>query len=204
MFQIIDPLSFKICVCNSKKRNVPYNNYFNLGFFDKTTYGKLIPVGNLVDNGNIISQTSGGCIWKDIYNNKISTLCIHYDGSFEIQKISDFHNTDIKTAVSGIPVIHNGVIVKKQDALTEGYSCNNLYYTWHGFICITKENTIADAPLLIYIAKKCKIDFIHNPFPSYIKDAIKIDGGSSFIYKLNNKIIKSTFGNTPINNVGVF
>lgn len=187
------PNTFRINVVNSKKNNLPYDNYINCGFF----YLKddcISPIGNLKDCGNIISQ-SCDCDELNIHNKKLSTLCLNSDGIIYYDKISELSNTKILSAISGIPIIINDHKVTIADIKNEGYSGNNLHYTWHGFLGINDSNN------LTYVGCKCSFKHMANILRSVgLKTALMIDGGGSYIFKQGDFKI-SSIRNRIINNV---
>ena len=100
-------------------------------------------------------------------------------------------------AVSGIPIIKNAQRITLDEIKQEGYFGNELYDTWHGFLGIRHGK-------LVYVAMKCDFgSMVWNLVALGIYDAIKLDGGGSFILH-NGKEVIGTSENRRINNVGVW
>ena len=196
--QSIYPPVFGIYVCDCPKRNVGVDNYFNLGFFANEDSGKTIPIGNLADWGNILAQSADNPSWVNLYNKQLTTLYVKMDGQFGITKTNRLTTIDnLQTAVSGIPILQSGIPVNMETIKSEGYFGNELYDTWHGFLGLRGDS-------IVYVGAKC--DFGQMPWILLslgIMDAIKVDGGGSYILH-NDTIQKATSGNRRINNVGMW
>ena len=196
--QEIFPPSFGIHKCDQRKRNIPVKNYFNLGFFAQETNG-TIPIGNLADCGIILSQSKNNADWINVAKKQLSTLIVTTLGEAYITKTDTLTTVkDLKTAISGIPILKSGKIVSMDDIKAEGYFGNECYYTWHGFLGI-RGNSI------VYVAAQC--DFGQMPWILLslgIKDAIKVDGGGSFILVNNGVELVGTTENRRINNIGMW
>ncbi|MGN1060049.1 MAG: hypothetical protein ACI4QW_06420, partial [Clostridia bacterium] len=79
----------------------------------------------------------------------------------------------------------------------EGYFGNETYDTWHGFLGIRGGN-------LVYVAMKCGFSAMCWSLAALgIHDAIKLDGGGSFILR-NGRELAGTGENRRIHNVGVW
>ena len=77
----------------------------------------------------------------------------------------------------------------------ESYFGDELYDTWHGFLGLR-------AGKLVYVAMKCGFDKMCWALAAIgIYDAVKLDGGGSFILK-NRKELEGTTENRRIHNVG--
>lgn len=195
--QEIYPLDFGIHVCDCKKRDVRVDNYFNLGYIAHISGGKTIPIGNLADSGNIICQSRDNVDWVNVAKKQLTTLYVKHDGSFGFTKTDTLEGKNIKTAVSGIPVVLGGKPATMEDVLAEGYFGSEWYDTWHGFLGLRGKD-------IVYVAAKC--DFGQAPWLMIalgIRDAIKVDGGGSFIL-YNGREIVGTDENRRINNVGMW
>ncbi len=193
----ISPSDFKIIVCDSAKKDRPYNNYFNLGFFAQGD-GVTIPVGNLANNGEIIAQAKMNASWLNLAGHELTTIYTTKDFKCGITKTDDLASIDgLNTAVSGVPIIRGGKKVTLEDIKAEGYFGSEVYDTWHGFLGIKNGN-------LIYVGMKCGFDDMYNSLKSLgINDAIKLDGGGSYILKTPDTTA-TTDGNRRIHNIGVF
>lgn len=196
--QEIFPTSFGIHKCDRRKRGIPVSNYFNLGFFAQDKNG-TVPVGNLADWGNILAQSADNPSWVNLYNKQLTTLYVKMDGQFGITKTNRLTTIDnLKTAVSGIPILQSGTPVNMETIKSEGYFGNELYDTWHGFLGLRGDS-------IVYVAAQC--DFGQMPWILLslgIRDAIKVDGGGSFILVNNEIELVGTPENRRINNIGMW
>lgn len=196
--QEINPGDFEIMPCDCSKRDISIPNYFNCGYFAAEKGGKTIPVGNLANNGEIIAQAKDNPGWVNVAGHKLTTIYTLTDGTCGIVKTDDLAQVrGLKTAVSGIPIIVGGKYVSMDEIKAEGYFGNELYDTWHGFLGIRHNK-------LVYVAMKCGFEEMCWALVALgIYDAVKLDGGGSFILK-NGSEIKGTSENRRINNVGVW
>ena len=196
--QEIPALDFEIMPCDCAKRDISIPNYFNCGYFATEAGGKTIPVGNLANNGEIIAQAKDNPGWVNVAGHKLTTVYTLTDGTCGIVKTDDLAQLrGLKTAVSGVPIIVGGKYVSMDEIKAEGYFGNELYDTWHGFLGIRHGK-------LVYVAMKCGFDEMCWALVALgIYDAIKLDGGGSFILK-NGDEIKGTSENRRIHNVGVW
>ena len=78
--QEISPLDFKIEVCDKSKKNIDKPNYFNCGYFTTEGSGKTIPVGNVANDGKIISQSKDNASWINLSNHSLTTIYTTIDG----------------------------------------------------------------------------------------------------------------------------
>jgi hypothetical protein len=196
--QEIMPIDFEIMPCDCRKRDVTLPNYFNCGFFAVEKGGKTIPVGNLANNGIVYAQAKHNATWLNLARHKLTTIYTTTNGECGITKTDDLGTIkNLKTAVSGVPIIVGGKYVPLNDIKAEGYFGNELYDTWHGFLGIRHNK-------LVYVAMKCDFDAMCWALVALgIYDAIKLDGGGSFILK-NDTELKGTTENRRIHNVGVW
>ena len=196
--QEINPGDFEIMPCDCSKRDISIPNYFNCGYFAAEKGGKTVAVGNLANNGEIIAQAKDNPGWVNVAGHKLTTIYTLYDGSCGVAKTDDLGTVrGLKTAVSGIPVIVGGKYIGLDAIKSEGYFGSELYDTWHGFLG-TRHGK------LVYVAMKCGFDEMCWAMAALgIYDAVKLDGGGSFILK-NGEEIKGTGENRRINNVGVW
>ena len=196
--QVIDPWNFKLKRVNQNKKNIKESNYVNAGYFAKSSDGSTIPVGNLVIDGNAITEACNQPNWLNTFGKKLTTLVIHNDNKAEFVVTDDMSSVpNVKYAISGIPIIRNGYKVSMEDIKAEGYFGNEMYNTWHGFIGI-RDNR------LVYVA--AKLDFglmVYLLEVLGIKDAIKLDGGGSFILH-NGAFEVATAENRRIDNIIVW
>lgn len=196
--QEINPGDFEIMPCDCSKRDISIPNYFNCGYFAAEKGGKTVAVGNLANNGEIIAQAKDNPGWVNVAGHKLTTIYTLTDGTCGIVKTDDLAQLrGLKTAVSGVPIIVGGKYVSMDEIKAEGYFGNELYDTWHGFLGIRHGK-------LVYVAMKCGFDEMCWALVALgIYDAIKLDGGGSFILK-NGDEIKGTSENRRIQNVGVW
>lgn len=201
--QVMYPTRFRIEQVDFDKRTckslTPSVNYFNLGYFAKTKDGGTIPVGNLVIDGKVITDAISQADWLNTYKHDLTTLVIHKNNNMAFYKTADMRSIPyIKHAVSGIPIIRNGYKVDMKDIKKEGYFGNECYHTWHGFLGIRGDQ-------LVYVAAKTSFNqMVYLLEVLGIKDAIKLDGGGSFILRNNASAVINTDGNRRINNIGVW
>ena len=201
--QEIEPKDFKIVVVDKAKKDIKLDKYFNLGFFATEKSGKTIPVGNLASDGKIIANAKENPSWVNLAKHKLATIYTAERGVSKevgcyITKTDDLNNIpNFKTAISGIPIIIGGKKVSLDEIKAEGYFGNELYDTWHGFLGIRHNK-------LCHVAMKCDFDEMCWALVALgIYDAIKLDGGGSFIEK-DGKILEATAENRRIHNVGTW
>lgn len=201
--QEIDPKDFKIEVVDAKKKDIPRDSYFNCGFFTSEKGGKTIPVGNLASDGKIISNAKDNPSWVNLAGHKLTTIYTHgwYNepsvacGIIKTDDLSEIPN--LKTAISGIPIILGGKQVSLEEIKAEGYFGNELYDTWHGFLGIRHGK-------LVYVGAKCAYSQMCWILVAFgVHNCIKLDGGGSFIIK-NGKVLEETNENRRIHNIGVW
>ncbi|MBE7034822.1 MAG: N-acetylmuramoyl-L-alanine amidase [Ruminococcaceae bacterium] len=193
--QEIAPRDFSLVVCDAAKRSIGKNKYFNAGFFTTEQGGRTIPVGNLVCGGKVISQSKYNADWINVAKKKLTTIYTTDAGACGIIKTDTVSGLGAKEAVSGIPIIVGGKRVSLDEIKAEGYFGNELYDTWHGFLGIRHNK-------LVYVAMKCAFESMCWALVGLgIYDAIKLDGGGSFILKDGKELI-GTNENRRIHNIG--
>lgn len=195
--QEIIPDNFRMQVCDCRKRHVGLSKYFNAGFFsgnDSTT----VPIGNLACGGEIVSQAKDNASWINVARKKLTTIYTTTDGRCGIAKTDNLEAIpNLKEAVSGIPIIVGGQRITMDEIKAEGYFGNETYDTWHGFLGIRHDK-------LVYVAMKCAFAQMCWALVALgIYDAIKLDGGGSFILH-DVKELAGTSENRRIHNVGVW
>ena len=195
----LDTKHIHFVIFDNNKRYFQVKNYFNLGFFHRKPDGYIMPVGHFVTCGTNLSDDSYQQ-FMPTYGKALSTLCIYNNYTTKISKIVNIDNIDgLRYAISGMPILKNGKAVSLSDIKYEGYSCKNLHNTWHGFLGLRHDGQ------LVYIAAKCEYKDMANILIKHnLVNAIKIDGGGSFIYKNEDGDIVATFGNRKIHNVCCF
>lgn len=195
--QTIPPLSLGFHIFDAPKRDIGVPNYFNGGFFAQDTDG-TIPVGNLADSSWVFAQSKDNPSWINVAGKKLSTLWVKEDGSCGIERTDDLSAiAGLRAAISGIPIARGGQQVTLEEIKAEGYDGSELYYTWHGFLGL-RDNGV------VYVAAQCDFGQMFWILRALgIKDAIKLDGGGSFILH-NGTEIAGTGENRRINNVGMW
>ena len=196
--QTIDnPLSLGFHIFDCKKRSVGVPNYFNAGFFAQGENG-TIPIGNLADCGWVFSQSKDNADWITVAKKKLTTLYTTNAGGCGMVQTDDLSTIlDLRAAISGVPIARGGRQVTLEEIKAEGYDGSELYDTWHGFLGLRDG-----AP--IYVAAKCEFGQMYWILRALgVKDAIKLDGGGSFV--LHNGVeIAGTSENRRVNNCGMW
>ena len=197
--QTIDnPLSLGFHIFDCPKRSVGVPNYFNAGFFAKNADGSTIPIGNLADSGWIFSQSKDNADWINVAKKKLTTIYTTNAGGCGMVRTDDLSTIlDLRAAISGIPIARGGRQVTMDEIRAEGYDGSELYETWHGFLGLR-------GGIPVYVAAKCGYESMFWILRALgITDAIKLDGGGSFI--LHNGVeIVGTSENRRINNCGMW
>lgn len=174
--QVILPSAFKIKVVDAKKKSIKETNYATGGFWAALGDGSTLPVGNLVVDGKIKSNSATNPNWINVANKSLTTLVVYTDGQVEMLVTNDTSKVpNVKYAISGIPILHNGYSVPLENVKAEGYNGSELYNTWHTFLGIRDGK-------IVLVGAKCT----HAQMPFLMEvlglnDAIKLDGGGSFI-----------------------
>lgn len=196
--QEIEPSAFEIVVRDCTKRGVCLPNCFNCGYFAVEKGGRTIPVGNLAAGGEVLAQANENPTWINVAGHKLTTIYTTMEGRCGLVKTDDLTAiSGLKTAVSGIPIIVCGKYVSLEEIKSEGYFGDELYDTWHGFLGLR-------AGKLVYVAMKCGFDKMCWALAALgILDAVKLDGGGSFIL-FNGTEIAGTEENRRIHNVGTW
>lgn len=193
--QVIDTWKFKLKCVDCQKDTIKEPYFANAGFFAKLADGSTIPVGNLVVDGKVITDARTQPEWLSTARKKLTTLVIHTDNSAEFVFTDDMSAVaDVKYAISGAPIIRGGYKIPLSEIKKEGYDGNELYDTWHGFIGIRNNR-------LVYVAAKLRFDLMVYLLEVLgVEDAIKLDGGGSFILR-NGTFKVETSENRKINNI---
>ena len=163
---------------NSKRRkkSIEETNYATGGFWASLGDGSTLPVGNLVVDGKIISNSATNPNWVNVANRHLTTLIVYNDGQVGMNYINDISKVpNVKYAISGIPILEDGYSVPLERIKDEGYDGSELYNTWHTFLGIRDGK-------IVLVGAKCT----HAQMPYLMEvlglnDAIKLDGGGSFI-----------------------
>ena len=216
---------FQIKLVDKSKSNLDEDTYFNLGYFANFKEDGIfftLPVANLVAD-TAENTLSSPCLKylkeRKVKDNKVyfyasqnasdqfkkkdvSTLIICNDNTVFIDKYNSLYDEDVKYAVSGAPIIIDGLRATTE-YLDEGWDNSIVRPTVHGFLGV-KDNYI----YYFYIETKTSNCITSGEVYDKIKDCgfsdvIKVDGGGSFYCKINGEIQKSTSENRQINNIGV-
>lgn len=200
VIQEIYPPNFGIYQCDCKKNDVGVENYFNLGYFAVEGDGTTVPIGNLVIDGKTITQSCDNPSWINVAGKELTTIGVTTDGEakmFESNHMDDLP-IELWSAISGIPILKDSVVCTMDDIKSEGYFGTELYHTYHGFLGLRYGN-------LVYVAMKCSFETMGWALLALgITDAIKLDGGGSFILHNGNDYLLRTDENRRINNVGMW
>lgn len=212
---------------NAAKRTPTDSNYFNAGFFGYYGSGTL-PAGNLVADFNTSEISADnkndlvgwGCSFA---NDKVYKGCnngggytnastFYIDSSHEayIAQTSSVNST-WEYAISGAPIMVNGVAATSTDIQDQGWDLSWTYNTWHGCLAVT-TNSSTGADEFYYLAIKTTTNsFITtevcntlNNLGLGIQNAIMLDGGGSFIFKYSGTPRAETTENRQINNIMYF
>ena len=153
---------FKIIMNDSKKKSALSCNYCNAGFFanfKKNNHYFTLPVAHLVCDYEAKSQwtkfycnergkfndnkfTFDASTWSysnPLYKKPVSTLLVKNNKAVIEDIISV--PTDCNYAISGIPVMRDGIDVSFNNYIkAQGWDSSPLYGTWHTFIGLKKNN----------------------------------------------------------------
>ncbi|MPM93938.1 hypothetical protein SDC9_141080 [bioreactor metagenome] len=225
----IAPSEIDIRYINAAKTSPTDGSYFNAGFFGDYYGCGTLPVANLLCNLNesVISDAnqtalrgwlctiSGNKLYKNSYNptgvsTPISTFYIDSSNNAYIAQANSVQTT-WKCAVSGAPIMKNGVITSITELNDEHWDPSWKYGTWHGCLAVATSSTVG-ASEFFYVAMEttsddCRTGEAYNIVNSLnlgIQNAIILDGGTSFIFKYNGTTRETTGGTRPINNIMYF
>lgn len=216
--------SFRIVYHDAPKVGVNYANYINAGFFGnyKAANGKVytLPVANLVCDPWSVPEEGRKDILPKVKNNKlrigtadnwstqfkgksVCTLVVPAKGSPYISDILA-PPADCLYAISGVPTVRNGDDVNYYNYVAkQGWDTSCMRATWRnwlgirgGQIWLICGNT--STPNYIY-----GMEFWKKVRDEGFDDIICLDGGGSFIAKMDGKITR-TAENRRINNLVVF
>lgn len=195
--QELNPYTFDFQVCDCRKKDIKAKRFFNGGYFAVLASGETIPVGNLAAGGKIITQSNLNPSWINLAGKQLTTVYTDKNGQCGITKTDDLTTIqNLKTAMSGIPIIIGGKYVNMEQIKSEGYFGNEVYNTWHGFLGIRHNKPV-------YIGMQCGFDSMCWAMVALgVYDAVKIDGGGSFILHDDDKNLVATSENRRVNNFG--
>lgn len=214
---------FKIKWWDKNKRNCSESTYFSSGYFGNFKENGLkftLPSGNLIadiDVKNIKSEVLKYLYERKIENGKlyfpanlntnaafrtakVSTLCINQQNKASIVKLNNFSGTNYKYAVSGAPVISNGLYV--EDYTVEGWDNSIVRNTTHILVGTKREEDtfIYIFPYTTSTTNCLKSKELYNKFKDFgFNNLLKLDGGGSAYAKVNDKVVANTNENRQIN-----
>lgn len=188
----MDALKFGISVQSKLKNDIDIENFFNLDFSGDANTS----AANMADWGNILSNSITVPSWINTSKHRLTTIFVQLNGTVGITKTDDITKiANLKTAISGIPIYPK---VSLDAIKAEGYFGSELYNTWHGFLGIRSGK-------LVYVAAKCGFETMASIFEGLGCSAgIKLDGGGSFILRVNGKTVIATGENRRIHAIGMF
>lgn len=231
-FHIVEfePRDFDIIYYDKPKRNAPYSTYFNAGFFayfSETVKGKKVnftlPIANLkaeIDigmpelgrkyleewtDGEVVNQVILSCNQNpsaEFRNKPIATLMVDKYNHATIQDVNAI-GSGIRVAVSGVPVIKDGDDVDWHRYVAKQWSGGVMYAAYRNFIAVKGQK------LYLISGKTATANYIYGMYfwnrmkDMKFDDCIGLDGGGSFVFKYNGRLISATAGNRSINNIGV-
>lgn len=202
----------------AKKTSI-ISNYANGGYFGnykEAGHFFTLPVGNLAcdfyvnvspvarDYLKKIGKIEGNKLYIDNKKHKMSTLFVYQNGMAQIEATTHVPE-DAKYAISGAPVIRLGKDVSwKKEVLTEGWDGSIARPTWHGFLA-TKASV---DNYVYYIGMQTRTSNLWTSSEAFLAlknmgfyDAIKIDGGGSYIMDVDGKNKAVTAENRQINTI---
>lgn len=227
----ITPSACNIRYINATKTSPTDSSYFNAGFFGKynTAGTETLPVANLIceintnniSSANLSYLNDWGCTISD---NKLykecnaggqsftdpSTFYIDSSNNAYIARKTNI-NTSWKCAVSGAPIMINGVRTTLDECVAQGWDRSWVYGTWRGCLAVATSSTVG-ASEFFHIAMKTTTancttgeayDILNN-LNLGIQNAIVLDGGGSFTFKYLGTTRATMSENRTINNIMYF
>ena len=205
---------FRIGFWDKNKRTTAIANYANAGFFGNFYEGKqlfTLPAGNLMADilpGAAVLESQkktmlergtieNGVLTQDGRASGKSLTTFMVVGSTAKIGVCKALPTGCKYALSGIPVMRDGKDVSwKNDVLSEGWDASSCYATWHGFLCVTASGGIVYAGMKTTAGNCIQSSEAYKKLTGLglgITDAIKLDGGGSYILDVGgtNKAVTS-------------
>lgn len=216
--------SFRIVYHDAMKIGANYQNYINAGFFGnyKSANGTIytLPVANLVCdpwnvpeegrkdiqqvtiNGKIRVGSGNG--WSTQFKGKeVSTLVVPKLGNPYIADML-YPPDGCLYAISGVPTVRNGDDVNYYNyVVKQGWDASCMRATWRNWL------GIRDGQIWLIMGQTTTSNYIYGmEFWKKVKDEkfddiICLDGGGSFMCKMDGKITR-TSENRRINNLVVF
>ena len=216
---------FSLVLVNQRKQAIKYDTFTNANFFgsyNEPGEAFTLPAGHLVadyasdsewvrhyceERGKFIDDKFyfDSNTWRygnQFYQKSLSTFVIENNKAkiVETQSLSDTY----QYAVSGVPVMRKGADVKFYGDVTgQGYDASTLYSTKHIFIALKKN----DAKIYVLGYKTTTSNMVYSGeiFKKLsglgYYDAIKLDGGGSYHFKVRGEVKDTTSENRRINAV---
>lgn len=203
---------FLIVYYDAKKVGANYLNYSNAGFFSPgKTY--TLPVANLVcepwsipiegraeamkhlSNGKLRFATSDKHT-DQFWGKMVSTLVVPGAGKPYVGEMSE-PPLDCKYAISGIPMIRNGVAISRANAMKQGWDASSFNTAMR--TCVG----LRSGEIWLIQGKDSFEGFQSKIKAEGFSDAIALDGGGSAYYK-DGSTVRRTFENRRVNNLIVF
>lgn len=216
------PKEFSIVLVNEKKKNVKKATYTNLNFFGNySEQGEpfTLPAGHLIakfesnskwekhycqERGKFIGDKfifdAGKFSYdKQFYNKNLTTFYIE-NGVAKIGEMKTL-NQNYEFAASGVPIMRNGrTATFYGDVVSQGFNGSVLYATKHIFIGLKPndphiyimgyKSTTSNLVLTDEVYKKMKA--------LGYSDVVKFDGGGSYHFEVNNKVVDTMSENRRI------
>lgn len=220
---------FSIEYWNKDKATIPSNStYDNGGYFGKDSELGTYPVANLkcdidantlsdlekyyfittkergrIEDTKLIVESKTAPTSDSFYNKYISTLLTYADGTANIQNINTVPQ-EATYALAGAPVMVDGKDVSwASQVAVQGFDKSIARPTWHRFLCMTADNRyIYNVSLKTTSSNLWYSSEAYNRLKSMgFIQAIKVDGGGSFINAEQGNIVLIDGAHRIINNI---
>lgn len=219
------PKEFSLVLVDERKKNIEKITYTNANFFGNySEQGEsfTLPAGHLIadyeaqskwerhyckERGKFIGDkfyfdAGKWPVDKQFYGKSLSTLIVE-NGKARIEEVKNLKDS-YEYAVSGVPIMRNGQDVKFYGDVTgQGYDGSTLYATKHIFVGL-KPN---DDRIYIMGYKTTTSNLVYSAemFKKLSKlgysDVIKLDGGGSYHFEVDNKVVDTMSENRRISAV---
>lgn len=219
------PKEFSLVLVDERKKKIEKTTYTNANFFgnySKQGESFTLPAGHLIadyeaqskwelhyckERGKFIGDkfyfdAGKWTVDKQFYGKSLSTLIVE-NGKARIEEVKNLKDS-YAYAVSGVPVMRNSQDVKFYgDVTCQGYDGSTLYATKHIFVGL-KPN---DDRIYIMGYKTTTSNLVYSAemFKKLSKlgysDVIKLDGGGSYHFEVNNKVVDTMSENRRISAV---
>lgn len=221
-YRIIRAKDFQICYFDASKKSGKFQNYINGGFFGPFAEGGIdftLPVANLICDilPGSLSPAAAKYVQKHIIGSKmiwatshnaseqfigkaVSTLVLPHSGKPYVAELTA-PPANARYAISGIPVIRNGVDVSfKNFVKPQGWDDSPFYATSRNFIGL-KGSAIYIVSGASKSANFVATSEVYDALKAFgFDDCLAMDGGGSFYHRYKDKT-KTTGGNRQINTI---